>query len=983
MLRVEKIRMEYMEHPVGLGELPWFGWVLESDRKNVVQKAYQLQIAGDPRFGNILYDSGYVESQESVHVEIPAYRESSALRGDAINQESGVLREGAANREAGILREGSAYREGTALPKDAAYQENAAFTQSGGAGGAREWGLREKIRSCTEYFVRVRVSDGVEESPYSDTTSFVTGILKRDEWQAQFITAEEEADSVKSGSTCLAKRIRIDGKVTSAYACVTGLGVYRFFVNGKKAGDDEMTPGWTSYHKHLCCQTYDVTGLLKEGENVLEAMLGAGWYKGKMGFLLRRNNYGTRTAFLMQLTLRYEDGREEVFVTDESWKGCPGPVTFSEIYDGEHYDARLERRSTIGDAERSAANPEAQRAESGATDAEPGRQETGADTFNPEWKPVQVIPFPKEALTAQAGSKVGKMERLQAREVLVTPGGDRVIDFGQNLSGWVCFRVQAEEGSEIVLKCFETLDAIGNVYTANLRSAKQEIHYICKGGGTEKYHPLFTFMGFRYVQVLKWPGEVKKDDFSAYALYSRMEQTGTFHCSHPLVNRLQQNILWGLKGNFLDIPTDCPQRDERVGWTGDAQIFCRTACYLMNTYTFFRKWLKDVAADQTPEGGVPHVVPDIISGKEENDWLLSQGTHSAAAWADVAVINPWTLYLIYGDKTILEEQYESMKKWIGFMESHSADYIWNYKLQFGDWVALDAEEGSYFGATPNDLTCTAYFAYSTGLFAKIADILGRVEDAVYYGALYEKIVEKFRKTFFTEDGDMTAQTQTAHIVALYFNLVPEAFRERTAKRLVELLRREGGHLVTGFVGTPYFCHALSGNGYVKEAYELLLREDFPSWLYQVKMGATTVWEHWDGMKPDGTMWSPDMNSFNHYAYGAVGDWLYRVVLGMEPDERDPGYHHSVISPQTGEAFDFAEGAYESVYGTLKVRWEKGKEDKNIRRLQITIPHNTTAEIRLEKGACQVRAEGLEFVPEEGTLIAHCGSGQWEVSYLRS
>lgn len=896
MLRVVKIRMEYLEHPVGLGELPWFGWVLESDRKNVVQKAYQLQIAVDPQFEDILYDSGIVESGESAHVEIPAYRKDD-WKTDRME-------------------------EGTV-----------------------------KLCSCTEYFVRVRVSDGVERSPYSGTASFVTGIMNRDEWQAEFITAEEEEDSIKSGSTCLAKKIRIDGKAASAYVCATGLGLYRFFVNGEKAGEDEMTPGWTSYHKHLCCQTYDVTGLLKEGENVLEAMLGAGWYKGKMGFLLRRNNYGTRTAFLMQLTVRYEDGRKEVFVTDESWQGRPGPVTFSEIYDGEHYDARLERGSMSFDCLK--------------------------------WKPAQVIPISKEVLTAQAGSKVGKMERLQAREVLVTPDGDTVIDFGQNLSGWVSFQVQAEEGSGIVLKCFETLDAHGNVYTANLRSAKQEIRYICKGGGMENYHPLFTFMGFRYVQVLQWPGEVKKEDFSAYALYSRMEQTGTFRCSHPLVNRLQQNILWGLKGNFLDIPTDCPQRDERVGWTGDAQIFCRTACYLMNTYNFFRKWLKDVAADQTPEGGVPHVVPDIISGKEENDWLLSQGTHSAAAWADVAVINPWTLYLVYGDRTILEEQYESMKKWIGFMEAHSVDYIWNYKLQFGDWVALDAEEGSYFGATPNDLTCTAYFAYSTGLFAKIADILGRTEDAAYYGALHGKIVEKFQSTFFKEDGEMTAQTQTAHIVALYFNLVPEAFRGRTAKRLVELLRREGGHLVTGFVGTPYFCHALSSNGYVKEAYELLLREDFPSWLYQVKMGATTVWEHWDGMKPDGTMWSPDMNSFNHYAYGAVGDWLYRVVLGMEPDERDPGYHHSIISPQTGDAFDFAEGAYESVYGTLKVRWEKGKEDKSVRRLQITIPHNTTAEIRLEKGACRVRAEGLEFVPEEGTLIAHCGSGQWEVSYLRS
>ena len=875
MLKVVKIRMEYLEHPVGLDRMPRFGWVLESDRKNVVQKAYRLQIAEDPQFESLVYDSGTVESGESAHVSVPG-------RG---------------------------------------------------------------LCSCGEYFVRVRVSDGTEESSYSETSSFVTALLDRSEWRAHFITAEEERDRDRSGSTCLRKSIVIDGEIESAYACSTALGLYRLFINGKKAGTDEMTPGWTSYHKHLCYQTYDVTELLKEGENVLEAMLGAGWYKGKMGFLLLRNNYGTRTAFLMQLTVRYKDGREEIFLTDGSWQGRPGPVTFSEIYDGECYDARLET---------------------------PGEM---------EWKPVSLTDFPREALTAQAGGKVRKMEALPAREVITTPGGEAVIDFGQNLTGWVHFRVQAESGSRIVLKCFETLDAQGNVYTANLRSAKQEIRYICRGGCVEEYHPLFTFMGFRYVQVLEWPGAVEAGDFLAFALYSEMEQTGTFQCSDPLVNRLQQNILWGLKGNFLDIPTDCPQRDERVGWTGDAQIFCRTACWLMNTYTFFRKWLRDVAADQTAEGGVPHVVPDIISGKEENDWLLSQGTHSAAAWADAAVINPWTLYLVFGDREILEEQYDSMRKWIDFMREHSTDYIWNYRLQFGDWVALDAEEGSYFGATPNDLTCTAYFAYSTGLFAKIAGILGREEDAASYRGLYERIVEKFRETFFREDGVMTAQTQTAHILALHFDLVPEAFREKTAERLAELLEKENGHLMTGFVGTPYFCHALSRNGYEKEAYELLLKEDFPSWLYQVKMGATTVWEHWDGMKPDGTMWSPDMNSFNHYAYGAVGDWLYRVVLGMEIDEKDPGYHHSIISPQTGDAFDFAEGTYESIYGSLKVRWEKA-EGGEARRLRITVPHNTAAEIRLEKGAEQIRAEGLRFEAKGGVLTAKCGSGEWEITYRK-
>lgn len=904
--------MEYLENPVGLSGMPWFGWVLDSDGKNVVQTAYQLQISGEERFESPLYDSGWVESAESVHVE--------------------------------------------------ADMEPA---------------------SCTRYFMRVRVRDGREESPYSETASFVTALLSREEWKAGFITAEEEADREKSASTRLRKSIRLKGEVESAYVCATALGLYRLFINGKKVGSDELTPGWTSYHKHLCYQTYDVTDFLREGENTLEAMLGAGWYKGKMGFLLLRNNYGTRTALLLQLKVRYQGGGEETFVTDESWQGTDGPVTFSEIYDGEAYDARLEEGAASEEGVEVPGSHDA-RLEEGTAPVKAGNglgdHETESCPKSGQWRPVSRLEFPMDALTAQAGSRVKVQEKLPAKGVILTPNGETVIDFSQNLTGWVNFKVSAERGAQIRLKCFETLDARGNVYTENLRSAKQEICYTCKGGG-EEYHPLFTFMGFRYVHVLEWPGEVKAENFAAWVLHSQMEPTGSFSCSHPLVNQLQHNIFWGLKGNFLDVPTDCPQRDERMGWTGDAQIFCRTACYLVNSYTFYRKWLKDVAADQTPEGGVPHVVPDIISGKEEDDWLLSQGTHSAAAWADVAVINPWTMYLVYGDRVILEEQYESMKKWIEFMRAHAADNIWNYRLQFGDWVALDAEEGSYFGATPNDLTCTAYYAYSTGLFAKIAKVLGRTEDADRYGALYGQIVDKFRRTFFEEDGKMTAQTQTAHIVALYFDLVPEKFRKKTADRLVELLEKENGHLVTGFVGTPYFCHALSRNSHTGEAYGLLLKEDFPSWLYQIKMGATTVWEHWDGLKPDGTMWSPDMNSFNHYAYGAVGDWLYRVVLGMEIDEKDPGYHHSIISPKTGDALDYAEGSYESVYGTLRVRWEKG-ERTDLRKLEITIPHNTTAEIRLEEGACDIRAGELTFTPENGEMTAHCGSGRWEILYRK-
>ena len=345
----------------------------------------------------------------------------------------------------------------------------------------------------------------------------------------------------------------------------------------------------------------------------------------------------------------------------------------------------------------------------------------------------------------------------------------------------------------------------------------------------------------------------------------------------------------------------------------------------------------------------------------------------------MAVINPWTLYLTYGDKKILEQQFESMKKWIDFMREHSVDDIWNYKLQFGDWVALDAEEGSYFGATPNDLTCTAYYAYSTGLFVKACRALGKIEEANAYQKEYDRIVKKFQHTFLDENGVMKVQTQTAHILALYFDLLPEMGKAGTIEGLKRLLAKENGHLVTGFVGTPYFCHALSQNGCVKEAYDLLLKEDFPSWLYQVKMGATTIWEHWDGIKPDKTMWSPDMNSFNHYAYGAIGEWMYRVIAGIEIDEKEPGYRHIIFAPKTGGNLTWAQGSFESVYGTVALRWEEREGEIFV---TIRVPVNTTAQLILEKEAHDPSGDFCMKQGADGLFCAEIGSGTWTVSYLK-
>lgn len=806
--------------------------------------------------------------------------------------------------------------------------------------------------SATRYFVRVRIrtTEGAE-SGWSQTSSFVTGICDEVLWKGKFISAEDKSESNISKGTLIRGEIEVTKKVKEAYAFTTALGLYQLFLNGQRVGKDWMSPGWTSYNKRLLYQTYDISKYIFPGINTVGASLGAGWYKGTMGFLGERNNYGTQTAFMGQFLIRYSDGTEEWFATDESYKATDSAIVFSEIYDGETYDSRKEQDGW--NLNHFQAN---------------------------EWKKVNVISRDYQTLFSQPGSRVKIMESLPVKKVITTPKGEVVLDFGQNLTGWVEFQLRGKKNDFIEYQCFEVLDSHGNVYTENLRRAKQTVKYIFKNSGEVKYHPNFTFQGFRYVHLKRCPREFSADNFKALVVYSEMESTGTFYTSNKELNQLQHNIVWSMKGNFLDIPTDCPQRDERCGWTGDAQIFCRTASYLMNTYAFFSKWLKDVAADQTVEGGVSHIVPDFVTGKKHTDWLLSQGTHSAAAWADVAVIAPWTLYRMYGDKRILRDQYSSMKKWIQFMEKNSQNYIWNYKLQFGDWVALDGEEGSYFGATPNDFTCTAYFAHSTRLFAKIAKVLGENQDAIYFSNLAKKIIDNFQKLFLKKDGSLTVDTQTAQILALYFELIPTASRSIVSAKLLELLDKHNGHLVTGFVGTPYFCFALSGSGHIDAAYDLLLKDDYPSWLYQVKKGATTIWEHWDGLKPDGTMWSPKMNSFNHYAYGAIGDWMYRVIAGIEIDDQIPGYKRIIFQPHIGGGLTNVEATHKSVYGQIKVSW-KYDESSKVVVLSLNIPANTTAEIKLDKAKKIIQSDALTFKKVDKKFVAQSGSGSYQISYL--
>ena len=701
-------------------------------------------------------------------------------------------------------------------------------------------------------------------------------MLERSEWI-------KSCEKNLRGGTVFLKEFRCDKPVRKAVLEITALGVYEAKLNGGRVGDFILAPGWTSYAHRLQVQSYDVTDLIK-AENSLEVTVGQGWRavsnrRGSSDFLGHRD-----TALIAELTVFYADGSEESIVTDGSWTARESKLRYTHIYNGDIYDATFK----AGKA-----------------------------------RHCICVDLERDFLIPQEGEKITEHERISAMQITETPAGETVIDFGQNITGYVEFKIKGVPGAQATVSHGETLDRDGNFYNANYRSARAQIKFTCDGE-EHTYKSALTFFGFRYIRLENWPDEIKKENFTAVVVHSDIRRTGYFECSDEAVNRLFKNIIWGQKGNFLDVPTDCPQRDERLGWTGDAQVFVRTASLNFDVERFFKKWLRDLAADQGRDGCVPHVIPNIFDDMG-----------GSSAWSDAAVICPWEIYRTYGDKAVLEAQFGSMKAWIDWMRERSENGRRSGGSHFGDWLGLDSPEGSYKGATPEDLIATAYYKYSTELFIKAAHALGR--DVAEYENIPAEAAKAFRREYM-ENGRVKNATQTACVLALYFDITDD--RAATAGQLNELIER-AGHLETGFVGTPYLLHALSENGYKKTAYDLLLRREYPSWLYPISKGATTVWEHWDGIKPDGTMWSADMNSFNHYAYGAVADWMYGAAAGINADPERPGFEHIIFRPVTDERLNFVRASTDTRRGTVKSEWRR--ENGGIRYI-FTVPEGSTASV---------------------------------------
>lgn len=957
------LRCEHLADPTGIDEpKPCLGWVMTADRRGERQAAYQVLVAAkrsllDQDRGD-LWDSGKVASDESAHVEYAGAPLASGQQcfwkvrlWDKDGKETpwsqtavwtmGLLQPGDWQAK-WIEPAGPAPAGGPTKPF---VLKRAVYAAADGAGSADVTARLAAAMSGGGLSVVVGNKELGGDPAYNHVKRLkveyeVDGkAMVKEAAEGETITLPDgyQPPPPPSSLRYLRKSFTLDKPVVRATLYATALGLYEASLNGRRVGDIVLAPEWTEYGKRVRYQAYDVTRMVVRGPNALGAQIAPGWYSGHIG-----NGgfqaYGKTPAFLAQLEVEHDDGTTTRIVTDGSWRSHESPLLSSDFMLGENHDARLEMAGWN----------------------QPGLDEAGWGTVRER----TIAPVP---LQGQVTQPVRQLAEVKTVAVTEPKPGQWTFDLGQNMVGVVRLQVDEPAGTKITLRHAEMLNPDGTIYTANLRKAPSVDTYICRGGGPEIWQPKFTFHGFRYVEVTGTTKPPPPATVTGVVIGSDTPRAGHFSCSDPRLNQLQANIQWGQRGNYLSVPTDCPQRDERLGWMGDAQVFVRTATYNADVEAFFTKWLVDVDDSQGAEGAFSDVVP-----------VAGFGLPGAPAWADAGVICPWTIYQAYGDKRLLARHFPAMVKWVEWCKTHSTGLIRDRDRgnDYGDWLSIGAD-------TPKDVIATAYFAYSTSLVARAARALGRTAEADKYGQLFQDICEAYRKRYVAADGRIHGNTQCVYAMALKFGLLPEAMRARAAGYLEEDIRQRGTHISTGFVGVSYLLPMLAEAGMVDTAYGLLLQDTFPSWLFSVKHGATTIWERWDGWTPEKGFQNPGMNSFNHYAFGSCGEWLFEGVAGIVPDPEAPGFKRFTVRPRPGPGLASAQARFASIHGTIASEWKlaDGWFD-----LTVVVPANTTATVRLpakdpsavtESGKAVASAEGVKALPPgEGEAVFEVGAGEY-------
>lgn len=812
---------------------------------------------------------------------------------------------------------------------------------------------------------QVQVWDEQTAFIVSEPAIWTMGLLESRDWKADWIAADPEylnraEHAVKPTRTkpgtppWFRKVFSIDGIVQRAILYAGARGLFELHINGQRVGNDIFAPEWTDYNKRIHYRTYDVTDMIQAGKNVLGAVLGDGWYSGFVGWQEARGQYGLENSLVVQLEIALTDGSTKIITSDESWKYAAGPILSSDFMMGETYDARYE----LSGWDR-------------------------PDFDDRKWVPVRIVKPPDVPLVAQRSEPVRIIETIDPVSVCEIAPGTYIYNLGQNITGWVRLKIHGPAGTRITLRHGERLNPDGTLYTENLRRAKATDIHILSGRGEEIWEPRFTFHGFQYIELTGLDARPPDGTVTGCVIHSAIPAAGQFDCSHHLINRLWLNALWSQKGNFLSIPTDCPQRDERLGWTGDAQVFSRTSGYNMDVAAFFTKWMVDIEDTQTPEGIFPDTAPRL---REDADFVGLDGLGGAAGWADAGIIIPWMLWRVYGDTRIIERHYHAMAAWLDYIQRTNPDGIRSNELgnNYGDWLCIPSDTTFRTQSPMKTLLATAYWADDAAKLARMAKAIGHNQDARRFQIMFEQVRQAFQKKFLSEDGTLTVNTQTAYLLALAFDLLPEEIRDRAAEHLVDNIRRLNWHLSTGFIGIRHLNPVLTAVGRADVAWRLLLNEDYPSWLYPVLHGATTIWERWNGWTEEEGFFNPQMNSFNHYSLGSVGEWLYRFAAGIELDPHVNGFKKFYLRPYPGGGLSHAGAEYRSMHGTIKSRWQRRK---NMLTYAITIPANTTARVYIpsdhdtpimESGKPVEKGAGIQNIGREGQFaVFQVPSGCYE------